>query len=130
MVTGILVTHGPIGDALVTAARNIVGRVESVETFSVTGLSLEHIHRRLQAILDDRAGEEGVVIFASLKGGSCWNAAARAVRGRKNVYVVSGVNLPMLLSFVTKRQLLPLPDLVATLVTDGSRGIAALGASS
>ncbi len=128
MVAGILVTHGPVADALIQAAAGILGPLEHVSGLSVTGLSLTAIQSRLRSLVQGYVERDGVLIMASLRGGSCWNAAARVAHDLPNVRVVSGVNLPMLLSFVMKRNQLSLPELAETIANDGVRGITLLTA--
>ncbi|NOZ55380.1 MAG: PTS sugar transporter subunit IIA [Calditrichaeota bacterium] len=128
MVAGILVTHGPVADALIQAATGILGPVEHLAGLSVTGLSLSAIQSRLRSLVHGYAERDGVLIMASLRGGSCWNAAARVAHEVANVRVVSGVNLPMVLSFVTKREHLELNELAQVIANDGTRGITLLPA--
>ena len=63
------------------------------------------------------------LILVSLKGGSCWNAAVTAKKQNQNVEVISGVNLAMVLSFLTKRDSHQLKGLATLVLEDGIRGI-------
>jgi mannose PTS system EIIA component len=125
MKHAILLTHGPIGDALIEAVRGIMGLDEGLHALMVNNMSVAEINSRLLALINaPEEQQEGVVIMASLKGGSCWNVAVATARHHQHVRVVSGVNLSMVLSFITKRDLLSLDDLADALVKDGLRGIA------
>ena len=66
------------------------------------------------------------MILASLKGGSCWNVAAAIAKDHGHARVISGINLPMALSFMTKRDLLALEELADVLVKDGIRSVVKL----
>lgn len=66
---------------------------------------------------------DGAVVFTALYGGSCWRAAEQLSRKRDNVYHVTGVNLPMLLAFLNKRESTGLGELAEMLVEYGCRGI-------
>jgi mannose/fructose/sorbose-specific phosphotransferase system IIA component len=127
MKHAILLTHGPIGDALVEAVRGIMGLDDGLHALSVTDMSIAEIASRLQAMVtgpDEK--QDGVIIMASLRGGSCWNVAVGIASQHSNVRVLSGVNLPMVLSFITKRQDLTLEQLVEEAHHDGLRGICLL----
>lgn len=122
----IILTHGPVGEALITAVETIIGKQNGLHALSVTDMSVTEIRQRLEALVNAPDEQDGVCILASLKGGSCWNVAAQVANGKPNVTVVSGANLPMVLSFVTKRELLDLQELTETVEQDGLRGIARL----
>ncbi len=125
MKHAILLTHGPIGDALIEAVRGIMGLDEGLHSLMVNNMSVAEINSRLLALINaPEELQDGVVIMASLKGGSCWNVAVATARNHRQVRVVSGVNLAMVLSFITKRDDLSLDDLADAVVKDGLRGIA------
>jgi mannose/fructose/sorbose-specific phosphotransferase system IIA component len=125
MVTCVLVTHGPVADALSKAAESVMGDIAGVYALSVSPLSMETIVEKLEALANSPDTQEGMLIMATLRGGSCWNAACKVARRHQHVRVLSGVNLPMLLSFLTKRDKLSFPELVDTVCRDGARGITA-----
>lgn len=126
MIGGIVVTHGPMAQPLIEAAETILGKVENIRALSTTPYSLREIVAEIEKIIDEESWEDGVLILASLRGGSCWNAAVLVTNQRKNVQVVSGVNLPMLISFLNKRDSLALSELAETVHNDGIRGIVKL----
>ncbi len=124
MKHAILLTHGPIGDALIDAVEGIMGMEEGLHSLSVTNMSVAEITDRLLALVngpDEK--QDGVIIMASLKGGSCWNVSVSVAMRHSNVRVVSGVNLPMVLSFMTKRDTMDIDELAESIEKDGTRGI-------
>lgn len=124
MKHAILLTHGPIGEAMIEAARGITGLDEGLHALSVTNKSAAEIAQRLKALVDaPEERQEGVIILASLKGGSCWNVAAAVAKDHAMIRVISGLNLSMVLSFLTKRDSLSLDQLSQQIVQDGMRGI-------
>jgi len=60
--------------------------------------------------------------------GSCATAAQLAARDRENVAIISGVNLAMLLGFVTWRDSSDFDELVRKVVQKGREAITMLGA--
>lgn len=131
MKHAILLTHGPIGEALIEAVRGIMGLDEGLHALAVTDMSIAEITSRLKALVsgpDER--QDGVLILASLRGGSCWNVAVSIASDYKHVRVLSGVNLPMVLSFITKRESLSLDDLAAEVQHDAARSICLLDPGS
>jgi mannose/fructose-specific phosphotransferase system component IIA len=125
MKHAILLTHGPIGEALIEAVRGIMGLDEGLHALVVNNMSVAEISARLLSLINaPEEQQDGLLIMASLKGGSCWNVAVAMAKDHNHVRVLSGVNLSMVLSFITKRDLLTLDDLANTVVRDGLRGIA------
>lgn len=127
MKHAILLTHGPIGEAMIEAVRGIMGLDDGLHALSVTDMSITEITSRLRAMVngpDERQG--GVIIMASLRGGSCWNVAVSIASEQNHVRVISGINLPMVLSFITKRHELDLDQLTEEVHHDALRGVALL----
>lgn len=127
MKHAILLTHGPIGFALIEAVRGIMGLDEGLHALSVTDMSITEIASRLKALVSGpEERQDGVIIMASLRGGSCWNVAVSIANEHDQIRVVAGVNLPMVLSFITKRQELTLEALAETVEQDARKGICLL----
>ena len=123
MIGGIIITHGPIGAALKNAAETILGEINNLHEISTIDFSLSCIITNLKEIINKENWDNGCLIMSSLKGGSCWNAAVATNKTMGNIGVVSGVNLPMIISFLTKRDHLPLKELTEIVKQDGIRGI-------
>ena len=124
MIKGIIIAHGHIGDAFIDAVESIVGQCEELYAVSVSDLSAADIRERLLALVNaPQAENEGVVIMACLKGGSSWNVAASIAAENKRVRVLSGVNLSMVLAFLTKRTLMELDSLSVEIQKRGRTGV-------
>ena len=124
MKHAILLTHGLIGEAFIEAVQGIMGLDDGLHAISVMNMSVVEITDRLMALVGaPEEKRDGVIILASLKGGSCWNVAVSVAKDNSNVEVVSGLNLSMVLSFMTKRDELPLNELAENIEQDGHRGV-------
>lgn len=99
----IVLAHGELAAGLVSAVEQITGMGSSFVAMSNAGLSGAELEVRLRALVDETGAR---VVFTDLPAGSCNIAAFRLLRDR-DVIVVSGVNLPTLLHFVTHPQLSP-----------------------
>ncbi len=81
----------------------------------------------LQGKVEEEANPDGIIVFVDMFGTSCWQTAkkvAAAMRaGKKEVAVITGVNLPMLVKFFTERKSLPISRLVPLLRQEGEKGI-------
>lgn len=123
MIGGIVLTHGQIGAALIDATASILGEVDHIVAFSTAHLAFVDINAKLKQFIASQDWKSGTIIMVSLRGGSCWNSALALARQLPNIEVVSGVNLTMLISFLSKRERFPLSELAAIVREDGIRGI-------
>ena len=122
---GLVVTHGDLGTALIRLAELIMGPVEGLDCLSNHGLSGHELNTRIQEWLanDAAATAEGVVVFVDDFGGSCATGAQLASHNRSDVVILSGVNLAMILGFLTWRDTLELSELARKLVETGRGAI-------
>lgn len=121
-ITGIVVTHGKLADELVRTAALIVGVQEELHAISGSDLCDEHVIERIRRILGERE-RPAAIVFVDYFGGSCCINSVRAVEGIPGVKVVSGVNLPMLLAFATKRDAATLEELCDHILRRGRESV-------
>lgn len=123
-VKGVVVAHSSLAAGLVAAVQRIAGVDDSVlQAVSNEGLGPEGIVAAVQAA----AGDGPAIVFTDLPSGSCAFAARKLTRSRANTGIVCGVNLPILLEFVFRREA-EVAGIVEHLVEKGRAGI--LGACS
>jgi len=123
MIGGIILTHGDIGTALIQASESILGEVDNIYGLSTKKFSLVDITNMLKKTIYAQNWENGTIIMVSLIGGSCWNAAVALAKQLSQIEVVSGVNLTMVISFLSKRDRYSLLGLADIIKEDGIRGI-------
>ncbi len=100
---GIVVSHAQLAEALVAAVAEITGQRDALLPVSNEGCSRAILGERLTQAIGDRPA----VVFVDLPGGSCLQAAIAYLRTHRDVAVVAGVNLAMLVDFVYHRELAP-----------------------
>ncbi len=121
MIRGVVYTHADLGAAFCRAVESILGPQGDLQGISNEGLSGESVQSKLKETIANGEGES--IIFTALFGGSCWQAAEKLNRERDEIRHVTGVNLPMLLSFVNKRETASLDEMTDLLSEYGRRGI-------
>lgn len=119
----IILSHGKIAEAILEACNRIAGESELVFALNCEGRSPKALRDALAHLIESENLRDGLFIFVSLKGGSCWNAAARIVKEFDRVHLLSGLNLPVILSFILKRDKFSFEELGEVLVKDAVRGI-------
>ena len=92
----LLLTHPGLGEGLLEAAESILGHPAEVQLVTNQDLSTSEVETRITVWLD--AAQGPCIIFTDLAFGSLCQAAQKAAKGRKDVGIVSGVNLPVLLA--------------------------------
>ena len=100
-VPALLVMHADLAAALLRAAEKVYGPVEGVDVLSNEGMSRD----ALEAEIDRRvaAWSAGGLVLTDFYGGSCHLCGVSAARGRREVAVVSGLNLPILIDYLHNR---------------------------
>ncbi len=127
MKHAVVIAHGPLGAAYIDAAKSIMGTDEGLFAMSVTDMSVTEIASRLGSIVNEvREDVDGIIIMACLRGGSSWNVSAAVAKDKPHVRLVSGVNLAMLLTFLTKRDSLSLDELVKKMKEEAIKGVTSL----
>lgn len=119
----LVITHGKIASALVDASKKIAGNCEQLFTLSAENSAPEQLAEDITAFIENNKRTAGIFFLVCLRGGSYWNTAIRATRECNNVKILSGVNLPMILSYVTKRNNLDFEELSNVLYDDAKCGI-------
>ena len=120
----ILVTHGALGAELLKTAEAILGPQEGCSFVSNSARSLDEMMIELEERL---SAEAPLVLFVDLMGGSCGHVCALLQRRLRNVLLVTGVNLPMLLEFLHHRDRVAPAELKARLLEKGRDGIRSFG---
>lgn len=125
-----IATHGTFSEGLRDAADVITGMTEGIETFSLGSDSIvEELGQSLESSLRERNNEKGTIIFVDLLSASPYNQSLLAISQlsadqQKNVYIIAGVNLPMVLDAINHRLLqTPVEEAVKLIQEQGISGI-------
>jgi PTS system mannose-specific IIA component len=128
MISALVMTHGGIAEELVRVTEMILGPVEGLTFLSNAGKSAETITAEVDKWLTTVSkADAGRVILLDDYGGSCATSAQLASRDDPSVAIISGVNLAMLLGFVTWRENTDFTELPARLVQKGREAIVLVG---
>ncbi len=121
-----VITHGKIGRELVGVVEMIMGPVDGLTAMTNHGKGTNDIVAEINTWLEHSPTDYSLILVDDY-GGSCAVAAQLAVAQRKDVAILSGVNLAMLLGFVTWRDNAELDDLTGRLVSKGREAITLIG---
>jgi PTS system mannose-specific IIA component len=123
MVGAVIIAHSLIGNELIAAAQYILGKIEGITAVSINFETNAFEARKIisKAIKQVDQGD-GVLLMIDLFGGSPSNIAFSFLNNEK-VEVVTGVNLPMILTFWNKRKNNTLQEIAKYVQLSGTRGI-------
>ena len=124
MINFLIVTHGEFGAYMVEAAESIAGRqMQGVRSISISQrVAVGEIRTRIKAAVSDLCKEAGLVIFIDMPGGTPGNLSFPIVKDLPRVEVIGGLNLYMLISAFSHRDL-SLEKLIEKILTDGKKSI-------
>jgi len=128
MVAGIVVTHGNIADELLRTAHTVYGEFSDCHALSNTSKSPDALMEEIGDVIKAVKGKP-CIIFVDFLGGSCSHAClmqASAGGEAQDIPIISGVNLPMLLAFLNKRDEVPFEELPEMIVERGCRSVQVL----
>lgn len=120
----LLVTHGSLGNTLIEVAKQIIGDIkdESITSISNEDFSTAELVEKIRTIADGDP-DSFFIIATDFPGGSCFIASKKIASASKRISSVSGLNISMVLSFLTKRDLYQGIQLTEIIKTDGNRAI-------
>ncbi|MBZ4671810.1 PTS sugar transporter subunit IIA [Deferribacterales bacterium Es71-Z0220] len=120
MIGIIILTHGSLGVELLKTAEMIIGKQDKVDILSVqSGSSLSELATRLDS-LKEKYQNDGLLILTDMFGGSPSNIAM-AYLDDKNVEVVTGVNLPMIIKAFSIRKDVASPQELAKFASNTAK---------
>lgn len=123
MIGILLVTHGNLAKEMICAMEHVVGPQKNVGTVCI--MASDDIEERRIDILNEVEKLEqgqGVVIATDMFGGTPSNLSISVMNGRQ-VEVIAGLNLPMLIKLVRERENKPLKELVSDAAEAGRKYI-------
>jgi PTS system mannose-specific IIA component len=124
MVGAVIVTHSRIGERLIETAEFLVGKMEGIIAVSVDlETNVFEARRRITEAVKQVDQRDGVLILTDLFGGSPSNIALSFLNPER-IEVITGVNLPIVITFRNKREGSSLLELARSIQLSGARSIA------
>jgi PTS system ascorbate-specific IIA component len=130
----LIVAHTPLASAMLDFVEHIYGQVpENVSAVNVPPHEdVKLTLNKLISIVDGFKGEEEVLVITDIMGATPSNVASRLINhtySLKDIQVVTGVNLPMLLRAISHRHE-PIEQIVEKSLQGGQQGVIKIRDSS
>jgi len=123
MIGGIIVSHGKLGEELLNALTIILGEALNIEAISIGWYDdVEDSKKKINQSLKRVDQKSGVVIFTDMFGGTPSNLSF-SFQKDDHVEIITGVNLPMLIKFVSLQRSNNLKEVARKVIEQGKKNI-------
>ncbi len=123
MIGGIIVSHGKLAEELLNALAIILGEVVNMEAISIGWYDdVEDSKRKINQSLKRVDQRNGVLIFTDMFGGTPSNLSFSFLKDDR-IEIITGVNLPMLIKFVSLQRSNNLKEVAKKVVEQGKKNI-------
>ena len=123
MIGGIIVSHGKLAEELLNALTIILGEAVNIEAISIGWYDdVEESKNKMNQSLNRVNQKNGVVIFTDMFGGTPSNLSFSFLKDNQ-VEIITGVNLPMLIKFVSLQRSYNLKEVAKKVVEQGKKNI-------
>lgn len=123
MIGGIIVSHGKLGEELLNALTIILGEAVNIEAISIGWYDdVEESKMKISQSLKRVDQKNGVLIFTDMFGGTPSNLSFSFLNDNQ-VEIITGVNLPMLIKFVSMQRSNSLKEVAKKVVEQGKQNI-------
>jgi mannose PTS system EIIA component len=123
MIGGIIVSHGKLGEELLNSLTIILGEAPNIEAISIGWYDdVDESKKRINQSLKRVNQKSGAVIFTDMFGGTPSNLSYGFLQENK-VEIITGVNLPMLIKFVSLQRSNNLREVARKVVEQGKKNI-------
>ncbi|TEU07088.1 MAG: hypothetical protein E3J22_02285 [Candidatus Aminicenantes bacterium] len=123
MIGGLIVSHGKLAEELLNALTIIIGEAVNIEAISIGWYDdVEESKKRINQSLKKIDQKNGVVIFTDMFGGTASNLSFSFLKDNR-VDIITGVNLPMLIKFVSLQRGSNLKEVAKKVYEQGRKNI-------
>jgi len=123
MIGGIIVSHGKLAEELLNALTIILGEVVNMEAISIGWYDdVEDSKRKINQSLKRIDQKNGVLIFTDMFGGTPSNLSFSFLKDDR-IEIITGVNLPMLIKFISLQRSNRLKEVAKKVVEQGKKNI-------
>lgn len=123
MVGVIIVSHGGLAEALISEVQRLIGKLQKVKGVPIWPKESEEVVRnRIREKMTEVDDGDGVLILTDILGGTPTNFCLSFLKD-KRVEVVTGVNVPMLLTLSSYRSGRSLEEICSLVKKSGRRSI-------
>ena len=117
-----VISHGALAESIKAVVEKLAAPSPTFYCFTNQDFTLEKIEASIEQLILEKNPEQ-TILFVDLMGGSCWILANRLKHRFENMVILSGVNVPMLISYSINMDRLPFESLTSKIMEDARKGI-------
>lgn len=126
MIGILILTHGAFGDDLLKTACGIMHEGEKIGALNLSRrLDFPTLRKKVSDMIESLQAEHGVLVLIDAYGGTSYNTTLPLMKAY-TISLVTGVNLPMVLSALTNRHRMALEALAKKVSEDARKTISVL----
>lgn len=127
-VGGVIVSHGQVANELLAAAETVVGNLSHIAAVSIGWHDdVEAAKAEIERAIKQVSQGNGVLVMTDMFGGTPTNISAMFLK-EKEVEIVTGVNLPMVIKLATHNKETTLDEMAKAVEEQGKNSIYRTGA--
>jgi len=126
MINILILSHCELTRELIKTAEIIAGRQDNLFYIDqdIKNENLSSLQNKINEILQKINSEKGTLILTDMLGGTPCNASMLLTKVYNNIEILTGVNLPMILSAIFASRVSPTAkDLAEKVLADGKKSI-------
>ncbi|ULT56673.1 PTS mannose transporter subunit IIA [Neobacillus drentensis] len=120
----LIATHGELSKAFIETLELIAGKTSNVSYFGMTKLKSGDLAKEeLKKILTAKKEDEHFIVLTDVFGGSVTNICTELLMEHKDFDIITGLNLPMMLTMILSGDELSIKDMINEGVRSAKEGI-------
>lgn len=120
MIGILLLSHGNICEGALHSAEVILGKIPNVKAIPLQGTdNVDEFQSEVISSIDELDEGEGVIVMVDVMGGTPFNRTASIFK-QKNIAIVTGLSLPMLITAIEGRSIYKALNEVKNYCIDGA----------
>jgi PTS system mannose-specific IIA component len=130
MIGILILTHGAFGEDMLKTACGIMHESEKIAALNLSRrLDFPTLRKRVAETITGLAADGGVLVLIDAYGGTSYNTTL-PLMSEHPISMVTGVNLPMVLSALTNRHRMTRDDLARKVSEDAKKTISVLSGTN
>ncbi len=123
MIGGVIVSHGKLAEELLNALTIILGEAPNIVAVSIGWYDdVEDSKKKIKESIKKVDRKNGVIVFTDMFGGTPSNISFSFLK-ENQIEIITGVNLPMLIKFVSLQRTNNLKEVAQKVVEQGKKNI-------